>query len=424
MLPIFFILIYGLTCLGISRYYTQKAAINIHLRDFSGAEIALQRALFMLPFGPAASLFNSDNQRIQTQRGMYFLGLAKQESRRLEYVKHLKDAMLHFKNAKAINPYEVKIAKGLAESVFLLEKYSTEAHSESKNPYNALPYYENLLSLRPNGLTVHYMVARYLAFKRMDTELGRMVSRIVYLCPSDAGNGDLSKEAFYSPSLKEFIIKGVDKAIADKVRLRDACFARSRIAAEDNDTATALEFYKKGTGIQAYRNSVYTYIHLGTLFLENREFDQAQKVFLKALSISDNWGRHFKMIYHQYNKQKFFQAFSRIASEVEGRFPSLVGIYMAKMDIALGENNAAICRLEKVIAEKDEPEAFYLLARVAEMEKDWDAMASNVQKALVIDPENPRYLRSFARALYRQGKTAQAEIQADKARECSKASQN
>jgi tetratricopeptide (TPR) repeat protein len=71
--------------------------------------------------------------------------------------------------------------------------------------------------------------------------------------------------------------------------------------------------------------------------------------------------------------------------------------------------------LDRIVKEEDRAEAWYLLARIAEQEKDWDQMELAIQKAVVRDPANPEYRMKFSQSLARQQKYAVAEQQATKA---------
>ena len=48
--------------------------------------------------------------------------------------------------------------------------------------------------------------------------------------------------------------------------------------------------------------------------------------------------------------------------------------------------------------------AYYWLARIAEIEKDWDAMEVNTQKATVLEPKNKHYYNMFMQLRKRMGK--------------------
>ena len=48
--------------------------------------------------------------------------------------------------------------------------------------------------------------------------------------------------------------------------------------------------------------------------------------------------------------------------------------------------------------------AYYWLARIAEIEKDWDAMEVNIQKATVLEPTNKHYQNVFMQLRKRMGK--------------------
>ena len=58
-------------------------------------------------------------------------------------------------------------------------------------------------------------------------------------------------------------------------------------------------------------------------------------------------------------------------------------------------------------------EAYYWLARIDEIEKDFDAMELHIQKATVLDPSNMNYRQMFYGLLKRLGKLETAEREID-----------
>lgn len=68
--------------------------------------------------------------------------------------------------------------------------------------------------------------------------------------------------------------------------------------------------------------------------------------------------------------------------------------------------------LMKLNHQEPMPEAYYWLARIAELEKNWDAVELAIQKATVLDPRNSNYHLKFSQVLKRLRKLERAEKEA------------
>ena len=69
-----------------------------------------------------------------------------------------------------------------------LEKAYAWLHPKKNNPYNAMPYYQKALSLRPSGITIRYAYARYLnsgnlKSKNLKTEIPDLVRYMMEIHP-------------------------------------------------------------------------------------------------------------------------------------------------------------------------------------------------------------------------------------------------
>ena len=421
---LFFFLFYVMISLGFSRYHSHIASIRINKMEYDQASIELQKALSLIPLKASFNLFNSDLQRIYYLLGKTFLFKAKNfegGNTSSSYLRTLEKAREYYLLAAGFNPDDIQPAKGLAESTGLLEKASDDLFPEKENPYNALPLYRSLAELRPNGLTVHYMIARYLHYKGKDRELSNTIKHIAAIFPGDAVNGDLRAEAFYSPELREPVKKGVQKAIAKGVHQRQAYFAMAKLMEEENEDAQAIEFYLKGMIFRKSKNNENIYIHLGRLFSKLKKNKQAFEAFEKGLYLSTDFERSLKQIYHIFKKQGAYQDFLDFSTQIEEKKGSsrIVNLFIARARMALGFNELARARLLGMVSEKPDSEAFYLLAVIAETQGDWDTMELNIQKATVLEPDKCHYYSKFAKALYKQGKNIQAKIQQIRAGQCS-----
>lgn len=426
-MPAAILLGFCMVCMGVSRYYSYQAAKNIVFEEYTKVDYELGKALLWIPVKAEIPPFSFDLQRIHYLWGHRFLSEAKgleitdrtDLSRRdLSLFEKARD---HFLKAVALNPYDIKPAKGLAEITFLLEKAWHSLYPEKENPYNALPCYQILSKLRPAGITVHYMMARYYYFKGMNEALTGAVAQIVFLCPNDAVNGHLQKEDFYSSQLDQAVVQGVSKAIVEKKSFRKACLVMARLAEKNGDVSQALEYQQKGMVITAHRNSLWDYIRLGRFFLEAGDNKAAYKTFEKALDESNNLNDSFKRIYHTFHRLKADKAFIEFAVSLgkkRKKMPGIVSLQVARTRIGLGLYEPARIGLIHMIEANPDPEAYYLMAVMAEKQEQWDDMELNIQKATVLNPDECRYYNKFAKALYKQGKNTQAKLQQKKAASC------
>lgn len=426
-MPAALILGFGMVCMSVSRYSSYQAAKNIVLEEYIKVDHELGKALSWIPVKAEIPPFSFDLQRIHYLWGHRFLSEVKglettdrtDPSRR--DISLLEKAREHFQKTVALNPYDIKSAKGLAETSFLLERAWHRLYPEKENPYNALPCYQILSELRPAGITVHYMMARYYYFKGMDEALAGSVSQITFLCPNDAVNGHLQNENFYSSQLDQAVVQGVSKAIAEKKSLRKACLVMARLVEKDGDFSQALEYQQRGMAITAHRNSLWDYIRLGRFFLEARDNKAAYKTFEKALVESNNFNNSFKKIYYTFRRLKADKAFLEFAGGLgkkRKRLPGIVSLQIARTRIGLGLYEPARIGLIHMIEANPDPEAYYLMAVMAEQQEQWDDMELNIQKATLLNPDDCRYYNKFAKALYKQGKNTQAKLQQKKAASC------
>ncbi len=400
----FIVLLYGMVCLSISRHYSYVAAKRLHIMEPAAALQKLNKALSILP----PYIFQADLQHIHTLFGKTYLGISDKQGR----IKNLTLAKEHFLLAVHLNPNDIKAAKGLA--------LTTGLH-EPESSLDALPFYKRLAELRPNGISVHYMIAEYLHKRNLKKKLASTVEHLAMIAPGDVLNGGLTKAGFYNPELELFIRNGLEKAIEKNIRHRIAYFALARLSETTNQIEEAVSHYQKGLTIQPFRNNSNNYNRLGQLHLKNKTIEKAFKAFENSMAAANNFEKSIKQIYHIFKKQKAYKAFDTFAANIQtDSSHSTLDLYIARARIELGLNGLAKARLLNFISEKQNADAYYLLSVIARNENDWDAMELNIQKATVLSPGTCHYYNLFATALVKQGKRQQADIQSSKARQCSK----
>ena len=359
--------------------------------------VSYQRRNNLARKGLAEALLSKGDTEESAQEGFYYA-----QNARDEYVR-----------ASFYNPIDAEIAYGLARAESRLELLYQALHPEEKNnPYEALPYFEKAIRLRPNSITFNYAMARYL-YRHGDKdallETARTMARIypeAYMY--------LEKEPLWSPSIKAAVKRGIMDAIEQETLIRRAHSAMSNILAEDNEWDKAISHYQKALEFKKDNISANEYIHLGRLLLQNNQIKEAQLNFIKGLYVSPSIeeafsaiGRIFMDTHHMDDYYAFYQ-------EANTRFllSPKMQITSARYLIDMKEYRRAKRILTDLNKQNPDAEAFYWLARIAEIEKDVDAMELHIQKATVLDPSNMKYRRMFYGLLRRLGKldTAEREV--------------
>jgi len=334
--------------------------------------------------------------------------------------KSLQEALLYTLKAKDLylwaaryNPLDAETVYGLARTESRLEQIYQRLNPEEKNnPYDALPYFERAIRLRPNRVTLHYEMARYL-FRHDDKEaLFQIVRSTARIYPS--AYTFLKKERFWSPSVKAAVKQGLMDAIKQDLSPESAHKVMSSMLAEDKEWDRSIVHYQKALEFNEDNISERDYITLGRLYLKNNQTEEAEISFIKGLYLSTSIEKSFVNISRIYKDGKHIDDYDAFCREVNERwvFSSKMHIVSARYRIDLKQYSSAKRILMDLNRETPTAEAYYWLARIAEREKDWDQMELNIQKATVLEPSNMNYRRMFYGLLKRLGKykTAEREI--------------
>lgn len=315
--------------------------------------------------------------------------------------------------AAALNPLDERSAFCLALAEIRLEFLYAQLHPDrTDNPYHPLPYFRQAIRLRPNSISNHYTLARYLYQRKQTEELPEVVTTLTRIYPSIYNR--LKKEDFWSPAVREAAKKGIKQAIEQRTDLRNAHGIFSSILVEENDWAGAISQLQKASVHQAFFNSSSHYSHLGRLFLENGQVEEAEKAFIEALYQSDNPAKDLEGFLGTFVKMGFFEELPDFYEEVKNRF-SVSG----QMDVLLARSlfhGGMVDQARSILNEKNRKdpsaEAYYWLARIADQEKDMGAMETAIGQATLLDPRNSRYHLLFSQTLARMDKRVRAEKEA------------
>jgi tetratricopeptide (TPR) repeat protein len=179
----------------------------------------------------------------------------------------------------------------------------------------------------------------------------------------------------------------------------------SLIYAEEEEYLKAAHYYQEGLQ-NSHKVKAKKHYHLGKLFVlagkpkpAFREFD----TYLRQKPIAE---KTIKSLFSFLKKHNYLEELvnSKELQDKHHPWRRLLDLYVAKAFIELDELESAKEKLNAINANKSEPLAFYLLAKVAKKQKDWDTMELSIQRATVLDPNNGNYWNILADSLIYQKK--------------------
>lgn len=319
----------------------------------------------------------------------------------------------YYLKAFQINPLDAEAAYGLAMGEARLEQlYHYLRPGKKGSPYAPLPYFRQAVQLRPNGILYNYSLACYLYKKEKNEEFISAIHKLVYIYPY--AYYSLKKEDFWSPSVRSACKSGLMEAAREKIIPRAAHTILSLMMAEDKEWPAAISHYQEALKYKTYKNRSEDYIYLGRLYLINRQPEQAETSFFRALDLSRSREQDLKKLYSVYKNAGYPEELLLFYQKADRRFTlsSQVEILISRCLIELKQYQQARQILTGLNKKEPNPEAYYWLARIAEAEKDWDTMELAIQRATVLDPENRNYHHVFSYVLKQLKKYDRAEKEA------------
>jgi tetratricopeptide (TPR) repeat protein len=383
----------------------QKAENRVRSGDFEEAVSLLTRATRYLP--KHAAVWKA-------------LGKAYQE---MIHHTSISKAFFYAKASEKAYREATRIAPLDAESVFELATVTEQLEQLDVyvNPgitsrkYHALPYFQKAIRLRPNGILYRYELARYLYLHHEKQELLKAITEFTGIYPPAYHH--LKSETFWFDSTRQAAIKGVMAAIQKGVEPGSSHMILAQLLEEKKDYRGAIESYRKALAYTKDENKPTRFYQLGRLYLENEQKDEAEKIFLTALSISLNRENDLKNLYRHYKRKRATEDFIEIFKSARNRFAvsDQTNILLANALADIKHYREAITVLKDLNEKDPNAEAFYAMARIFEKEQDWDAMELAIQKATVYDPKNSQYHLIFSQVLKRLKKHEAAEKATEKA---------
>jgi len=392
----------------IAQVYYQNSVNNVREGRYLPAIRDLEKAIH----------FQADDPSFWKKLGEAYQGLGKSQSVKEAFVNAAK-AKEAYRRAFELNPIDAESAFALARGETRLEHlYPFLYPDHDHNPHYALPYFQNAIRLRPNATDYHYAFAAYLYYHNKDKELLSVIRELARMSP--LAYNRLRKEPFWSPSVREAVKGGIEKAAEEGIDPRNAHSILSSLLAEEKDWEGAISQFKKASLYQPVFNHSGYYAHLGRLFLENRQFEEAEESFIKALYMSQTREKDLGGLLGIYQSKGYTEGFFQFYEKVRDRFllSDKTDILLAKALINLKRYNEARRLLNNLNEKKPLAEAYYWLARLANQENDVGAMELAIQKATVHDPGNSRYHLLFSQVLARRQKLSRSEEEAGLAIRC------
>jgi tetratricopeptide (TPR) repeat protein len=296
----------------------------------------------------------------------------------------------------------------------------TTLYPEEISPYDPDTLYQKAIQLRPNGTSILYAYAMFLAFKGDEEKLGSVVLHMTESFPSIYEK--LKREYFWSETLMSKAEIGLNIALEKGISPREAHQALADIYIQKGSYDQAVSEYQASLDIRSFSNTWRDYIHMGRLQYLVGNINESDYWFLRGLQTTTDFQSTLNIIYYFFKNEEQLSEFISFATGIEQKLfnPSEIDFAIARAWMEQKQYPLAKARLLRLTAKNKNAEVYYLLAKIAQQEQDWGKMELMAQKATVLDKENSLYFFLFCEALKRQKKYPQAEDAATKALEKSR----
>ena len=413
----YLILMAWLGVLMVSRYKYQDGVKAYKLEQYDEAFEHLNGALGVLPQGVAELLAPRDLFRIRTALGktLYKQAMSvwkkqkivEKRSVRLSRVYELMEkAHGYLVAAVAHDPLSYRTMFWFARVTNRLEILFPFVHGKQVAlPFNALSLLRQAAALRPAGITVRYDLAHYFYRHRRMDDLSDTVENIGRIYPS--AHGYLKKQAWFDTAMQERFRQGCLFALDQKTTPRTTLSILSDMALAHGDLERAIEYYRRSIGYHTATNSAGVWHHLAGLYLQKGDVAQSYPFFLRALLASDGMEKGFESVYKTFRRGKRLDDFLGFVQFVkENHAPARMSPWLqVRCFMDMGDLESAKAVLLKINTRNSTARAWYILAQIAEKQKDFDTMELASQRATVLDSQNKKYRAYFIKARKRNGKS-------------------
>jgi len=354
-----------------------------------------------------------DRFRLDTYHGRAVYETAKADWQRdgltPEVHARLLDSRKRLERAAAAEPGYYLTAYWLARTGHALERSHAWLFPETPNPFDADSLYLRASALRPAGITVRQAHALYLYETGRAERIPALVNNMTAIYPP--AYESLKKETWFTPDLLPHMARGLEIAVQNRVRPRDALVRLSRLYQDQDRPAAAIDAFEAYLAHDPGANTAGDFFHLGTLCLRDGRFEKSRDAFVQSLSAAGDREamlnriyRHFRSLSQHTRFLSFMTHLEDTALAVPGQDMALARCYLDMDQLFLAKQT-----LTRIMDARPTGEAASLLAVIAAKEKDWDAMEVLSHQATRLDPYNAGYHFLFARALNYRKKYANAE---------------
>jgi tetratricopeptide (TPR) repeat protein len=311
--------------------------------------------------------------------------------------------------AATVEPAYYLTAYWRARTEHALERIHPWLFPGEPNPYNADDLYVHATALRPAGITVRQVHARYLHETGHQERIPALLSNLLAMYPPIYET--LKKEAYYTPDLLPHMALGLENAIKNQVLPREALLRLSRLELEQNNLSAAIEFFEAFLAYDPKSNTKYDFFHIATLYVQDGRYEKSHDAFVQGLAVSEDRASALMGIYRHFRSLKQYTRFLSFMQYLEGTGLAVPGRDMALAHCYLDMDQLFLAKqaLTRIMETRPTGEASKLLADIAGREKDWDAMEVFSHQATRLDPGNSGYHFLFAQALNHRKKYASAE---------------